>query len=1196
MGIQVAKGQSGMPIWGQYGSPNYIMAIFTYLECGDGLQPCANRLNENKYDRLIYWLTLDTPPIDKPDLTNSGSGYSNPYIVTPAVTWFEVHNTVTNLGTAEAMAPYNVSYYASLDADITTGDYFIGTKLVINSLFSFHNQNISFGGTFPGNIPAGNYYIGWVIDSGGVLAEFDEGNNSGNDWNYLLTVQTPDHNLTGQVKNSQNQGIAGIKMTGLPGTPVTNSSGNYAAMVPHQWAGTVWPTGCYNFSPTHRTYSSVLWNLSNQDFTGFTKDCSTQDDDCKTGYCDPADGACKFNYQPNGTACDDGLFCTVNGECQHGACDSDLRDCLDEWFCNGFEWCDETNNVCAAGTPPQCDDYVACTIDACLEDTDECEHIQDHASCDDSNVCTDDFCVIGVGCASFANHDPCDDGLWCSVNDYCAGSLCLGYPRNCSDGIDCTGDGCVEATQECVHNPRDSVCEDENFCNGVETCDEIQGCLPGANPCPDDGLFCNGTEGCDEWNDECTHTRSPCVTGQGQTCGAGTQSCDEINDQCVSSSDECPDDGLWCNGAELCLPIIGICGHDSDLSGPVCPDNGQFCDGDEYCDEPHDQCLSEGDPCPDDGVFCNGTEVCNGDTGGCDHVNPPTCDDGIPCTEDGCSYDLNDCDHYDYCDQITVSVVGPLTALPSEQFTISVDISDGSGVDAVAFELSYSDLDAANVSYLDYGTGNCLLSEWEDFDCTDNGDSLLCAGTGVDPLEPGSEGCLVEFVFEALPDTWGAIVPFTVSANEPDLLLMTMEGHDLYIRCQDSSDCDDGVYCNGQEWCDDVGECRDGDPVVCEDNGNFCDGQEFCNEELNECDSDGDPCTYDELFCNGEEYCSQELGQCATTGDPCPDDGLYCTGVETCNENDDRCLATGNPCFDDGLYCNGAEWCDEDNDICDHFGDPCTDDGQFCNGVESCDEVDDQCVTSGNPCPDNGVFCDGVEICDPGVEACISSGDPCRDNGLFCDGDEYCNTGADQCASTGDPCDPETQTCNEDDDICAQTGPIYLTVTARMHGAWNGAQHNCTNLVQIDLYNSSGPADSFFDITFDINGTAQVDMVAEGVPPGSYYVVLRHLNHIDLMTAAPVSWDGATAITVDLTNPANVECGESTMYEYSPGVFAMPAGDIVPDHRVALSDFNYLRTHWTETDPACDLDCDGYCRLGDFNKLRQTWNTQGCAP
>ncbi len=72
-----------------------------------------------------------------------------------------------------------------------------------------------------------------------------------------------------------------------------------------------------------------------------------------------------------------------------------------------------------------------------------------------------------------------------------------------------------------------------------------------------------------------------------------------------------------------------------------------------------------------------------------------------------------------------------------------------------------------------------------------------------------------------------------------------------------------------------------------------------------ECDTDAD-CD-DGLFCNGFETC--EEGMCADGNDPCPDDGLFCNGEETCYEENDECLSSGNPCLP-------GEECDEENNRC----------------------------------------------------------------------------------------------------------------------------------------------------------------------------------------------------------------------------------------------------------------------------------------
>ena len=62
--------------------------------------------------------------------------------------------------------------------------------------------------------------------------------------------------------------LSGVTMNGLPGSPVTNGSGTYSSVVNPGWTGTVTParTG-YTFSPANRSYTNVMSNIGNQDFT-----------------------------------------------------------------------------------------------------------------------------------------------------------------------------------------------------------------------------------------------------------------------------------------------------------------------------------------------------------------------------------------------------------------------------------------------------------------------------------------------------------------------------------------------------------------------------------------------------------------------------------------------------------------------------------------------------------------------------------------------------------------------------------------------------------------------------------------------------------------------------------------------------------------------------------------------------------------
>ncbi len=140
----------------------------------------------------------------------------------------------------------------------------------------------------------------------------------------------------------------------------------------------------------------------------------------------------------------------------------------------------------------------------------------------------------------------------------------------------------------------------------------------------------------------------------------------------------------------------------------------------------------------------------------------------------------------------------------------------------------------------------------------------------------------------------------------------------------------------------------------------------YCRED-EDCD--------DGLFCNGLEYCN-ELAQCVSPGNPCPlDDEVFCNGQETviCDEDLDECGHTGDPCVDDGNFCNGDETCNEQTQQCEHNGDPCVDDGIFCNGDDYCDPTKLECQHTGDPCEE-------YEICDEDAELCVGDNVPIGDD------------------------------------------------------------------------------------------------------------------------------------------------------------------------------------------------------------------------
>ena len=171
-----AGGMSGGPVWRYVSGYRYIMTVHAYGR-GGADSNFGTRLNADKYNRLYDWLHEDTAPTDKAELVDRGSGYDTVTGGTwqAGVTSVSLANGIRNEGTA-ASGNYVVHYYASTNDYISTYDYYIGTSTV-ESTGAFSNDLATFTGTLPADIPAGVYYIGWIIDQADVVDEFDETNN-----------------------------------------------------------------------------------------------------------------------------------------------------------------------------------------------------------------------------------------------------------------------------------------------------------------------------------------------------------------------------------------------------------------------------------------------------------------------------------------------------------------------------------------------------------------------------------------------------------------------------------------------------------------------------------------------------------------------------------------------------------------------------------------------------------------------------------------------------------------------------------------------------------------------------------------------------------------------------------------------------------------------------------------------------------
>jgi len=218
--------------------------------------------------------------------------------------------------------------------------------------------------------------------------------------------------------------------------------------------------------------------------------------DCKDPIC--VSGVCELGPPFD---CDDGVACTTDVCNQAGdGCDHTPDDsvCDNDLYCDGDEVCDVIDD-CQVGTPPNCDDDVTCTTDLCNEDTDSCDHTPDDSICDndtfcdgdetcdaiedcqdgtppncnDQIACTGDSCNEATNsCSHVADNALCSNGMFCDGNEVCnlVSGCVAGVPVPCNDAFICTADTCNEAADRCEHSFTPCVCGDREI-TGTEVCD-----------------------------------------------------------------------------------------------------------------------------------------------------------------------------------------------------------------------------------------------------------------------------------------------------------------------------------------------------------------------------------------------------------------------------------------------------------------------------------------------------------------------------------------------------------------------------------------------------------------------------------------------------------------------------------------------------------------------------------------------------
>ncbi len=745
------------------------------------------------------------------------------------------------------------------------------------------------------------------------------------------------------------------------------------------------------------------------------RDACTENDRCEAGecvgdtrVCDDGN-ACTRNecdavrgciYPAKNEACDDGNPCTGGDSCSSGSCRGSLADPSDGLFCNGPEVCDPESGV-SSPYPVGCNDGIACTVDSCQEGTNraECVHTPNDLACEDNNPCTSpDECVPGQGCShqAVADNSPCD--LIPGITEICLDGQCVApcdTDADCRDFIDCTYDYCDESSGYCRHESRSDICDDGQWCNGVEICDVLFGCRNGDPIDCADPFNCTA-DACDELNDRCVHesrdllcddfnlcTADVCRAGEGCVFLPVEGSCDD-GDPCTLL-DRCSGGVCGASGVRLVCEDGNPCTYERCVAGVGCVseyasgscDDGQFCTDPDICIE--GVCVGEPRDC-DDGQTCTGDEICTEEEG-CVSNGDISCDDGVACTQDHCADDLFGCEFtpiHERCEDNNPCTIEDLCTLEGCTYVLAED-NTGCGNNLLG-----------PMVCLD---GYCAAKCNNDNDCDDE----------IDCTEDTCNTAIGRCVHTAVDD-----------------------------RCFDTN------WCDGEESCHPTLGCLDGEPIDCDDETN-------CT--LDECDNELQDCTHtpDDGACVSATVC--RAGYC--TENDCAyvnvegacNDADPCTVGDTCVSG--RCVGTpfdcddGNPCTAGACTASGCVFtaladytaCGDPGGlprlclagvcVASCLGDGDCDDGVGCT-VDFCNPVTLTCEhRDADELCDDGLLCNGVETCDP-VQGCLAGEAVVCEDAIACT-HNYCNESTGDCEI--DYLDAECEDGNPcTDEVCTEAG------------------------------------------------------------------------------------------------------------------------------------------------------------------------------
>lgn len=205
-----------------------------------------------------------------------------------------------------------------------------------------------------------------------------------------------------------------------------------------------------------------------------------------------------------------------------------------------------------------------------------------------------------------ADHDECDDGVFCNGVEQCGPDSPMASSFGCVPGIPCEG-FCIESTDACIGGSMctaDEDCDDGLFCSGEEFCS------PGAALAGPQGCIAATTGVCEEGS-TCDEDQDECIVD----CPGGRDRDGDGHEAVECGGDDCDDD----DGSRYPGNIEACDADDRDEDCDTLTFGERDHDGDGYvsdacCNVDADLEFVCGTDCDDDdpAIHSGQIEVCNG--------------------------------------------------------------------------------------------------------------------------------------------------------------------------------------------------------------------------------------------------------------------------------------------------------------------------------------------------------------------------------------------------------------------------------------------------------------------------------------------------------------------------------------------------------------------------------------------------------